>query len=135
MTPLRRILYFAIYFIAAVANLWPVLMLAMSSSFAGISEHSIAFLVAFAGLILAITLLAVGASALMADRKISQALLLGGPGLSLAIVTVLGLSLFRNSAGVFLLILPETICSLAALIAGIFVFRSANVQGAPSWPQ
>jgi hypothetical protein len=132
---MKRTLQFGIYLMAAVSHLWLILILAMDTAFGGVDEHSLSFLFRFSGLITSMVLTAIGASALLAARKIPTKLLLSGPIISCIMLLFLGLGTFRQSAGVVMLILPQASLSIAALFTGIFAAKAETSTGEIPWPQ
>jgi hypothetical protein len=132
---MKRLIQFGIYLMAAVSHLWLILMLAMDTAFGGVDEHSLSFLFKFSGLIASMVLTAIGASALLAARKIPTVLLLSGPIVSCLMLLFLGFGTFRQSAGVAMLVLPQASLSLAALFTGIVAAKAKAPTGEIPWPQ
>jgi hypothetical protein len=130
---MNRVLQFAIYLLAAVSHLWLILMLAMSTAFGGVDERSVSFLVQFSGEFSSMVLMAIGAAALLAARRIPTALLLSGPIVSCTVLLFLGIGTFRQSAGIFILLFPQAFLSVAALFTGIAASKPATSEGATPW--
>src|ERR1700677_287955 len=96
---MNRFFQSGIYLLAALSHLWLILMIAMSTAFGGVSQHSMSFIASFFGEIASVVLVAIGSAALLAARRIPTALLLSGPCVSCIMVIFLGIAAFRQSAG------------------------------------
>jgi hypothetical protein len=73
-------------------------------------------------------LFALNISALVANKSLTKAAILGAPVLALFVSTVMILAFYHSSFGGITLILPTTTCSVLALIVASRVSSSQDIQ-------
>ena len=126
---------FVIYIIAAASQLFPLLLVAMDSAFAGLDDHTPLISGLMIGSTCCIILLAAGGSAALSGQHRTRLMLFSGPLLGIILAMLMGLTVFRGSGALLTLTAPQTIACVAALLAGTLTRHAKKSQGVTPWPQ
>lgn len=117
---MERYIAFAAYVFAAITQLWPLLMFAMSTAFGGVDSEALSTNLLILALVLCMTFLAAAAASFAAMQHESVWLPIIGPIASLGVVFYMGMTVFHESNKLVLLG-PQTVASLLALLTYQFI--------------
>jgi hypothetical protein len=87
-----------VYLMAATVNLWPILMMAMSTAFGGVDGNSVRFLLPFGASIVATLFDALAvAAAFRPHPKVSSWVFIAGPTITIFVSILLAFTIFSAS--------------------------------------